>query len=139
MQRRGSFSSRLFVELRQDWGEGGKAFFAVTAGGQPRMADVRLEYREGEQHSQATGGEVAEFASLHCATLQLSPDTARELKVWAHQVTPEGDSESLPALVELRRGDQTKQFDVRLSDGQVVFPLDGDEFQLQIILQEAIV
>lgn len=136
MQQRGSFSPRMVVELRKDAGEDGKVVFAVSTGGKPWMADVRLGYPDGEQHYQAASGQSPAFASLRYAAFQLSPGPAGELKVWAHKITPEGDSESLPALVELRRGDQAQQFDVRLSGGQAVFPLNDDAFQLQITLQE---
>lgn len=137
MARRGAFASRVVVELREDQREGGQAVFNVTAGGQPALAEVRFGYAEGEKQVQAATGKVPAFASLRCANFQLPATQARELKVWAHKVTPEGDSEGLPALLEVHCGGEKKEFDLKLSGGQVVLPLDSEARRLTITLPES--
>jgi hypothetical protein len=121
--RRGAFASRVVVELRQASGEEGQSIFAVTAGGQPATAEVRLGYPEGERRYQSATGEVPAFSSLRYATFHLPAGKTQELKVWAHKTTPEGESESLPALLEVHCGDESARFDLRLSNGQALLPL----------------
>ena len=142
MARRGAFAPRAVVELREDQSEERGAVFAVTASGQPATADVRLAYPDGERHYRAAAGEVPTFSSLRRATFQLpagqlegQPKLADELKVWVHRVTPDGDSEGLPALLEVHCGEETTQFDLKLSGGQAVLPLKGEPCRIEIALE----
>lgn len=136
MGRNGAFTPRTIVELREDQREGGRIIFTITAGGRPKTAEVRLGYAEGEQHYQAAAVEIPSLSSLRYATFQL-PTKRRieELRVWAHRGKPNGDSESLPALLEVHRGDKTMQFDLKLSGGKVLLPL-SDASCLRITLPE---
>ena len=136
MARRGAFAPRMVVELRGDLSEERRSVFTVTAGGQPATAEVQLTYPEDEQYLQASAGAIPAFSSLRRATFQLPTTSSRELKVWAHKITPEGDSESLPALLGVHCGGETKQFDLKLSDGQALLPLTGEACQLEITLSE---
>ena len=109
--------------------------FAVTAVGKPLLASVHLEYAEGSQAREASTGELASFPLLHGATFNLGPTAARELKVWAHRVTPDGHSESLPAHVRVTSGDAAASwFDLKQHDGQVVLPLNQKPCQVVITL-----
>jgi len=132
MARRGAFASRVVVELREDQRERGRATFAITAGGQPATAEVRLGYADREQQVRAATAEIPTFSALRYATFQLPATDARELKVWAHQITPEGNSESLPALLKVHCGGEKKEFDLKLSAGQVVLLLDGTACRLEL-------
>jgi len=153
MARRGAFASRVVVELREDQrGRGlrpeacpersrraqpeGQAAFAITAGGQPAMAEVRLGYADGEQRVRAATAEIPTFSALRYATFQLPATDARELKVWAHQITPEGNSESLPARLVVHCGGEKKEFDLKLSAGQVVLLLDGTACRLELTFKQ---
>jgi hypothetical protein len=123
------------LELRES--QGGAASFAVTAAGRPAATDVRLEYVEREQRIRAAGGEIPEFPSLRRIVFDGPLDdsnAARELKVWAHTVTPEHDSRALPAEVDVRLGDESRQFDLELSRGQVVLPLTQVSWSVEITL-----
>ena len=137
MVRRGAFAPRVVVELREDSSQGERAVFAITAGGQPGTAEVRLGYPEGEQRYQAATGEVPAPSSLRYAIFQLPAGQAQELKVWAHRVMPEGDSEGLPALLEVHCGSETTRFDLKLSGGQVLLPLTSEACRLEITLPES--
>jgi len=142
MVRRGAFVRRAVVELREDQRQGKQSVFNVVVAGQAATAEVRLGYpseKGGEQLCQAASGPVPTFSSLRYATFQLPATPARELKVWVHRVTPEGDSKSLPALLELHRGGEsvqarTEQFDLRASGGQIVLPFSGEACRLHIAL-----
>jgi hypothetical protein len=81
---------------------------------------------------------VAAFSSLHSATFYLPRTDARELKVWARRVTPEVDSEVLPAFVELQGDPERRGLDLGLSRGQAVLALPGEPCRLQITLTERI-
>jgi hypothetical protein len=137
MVRRGVFAPRIVVELREDQDDEGKAAFTITAGGKPASADVRLGYPEGEQGHQTVSGTVPMFSALRYATFHLPATAARELKVWAHKVTPDGGSEGLPALLEVHCGNEIRRFDLTLSGGEVVLPLSSDACWLRITLPEA--
>jgi hypothetical protein len=73
---------------------------------------------------------------MRSVTFHLPPTQARELKVWAHTVTADGASQSLPAIVEVQCGNESKQFDLKLSDGQIVLPVTDGECGLRITLPE---
>ncbi|HEV8129935.1 MAG TPA: hypothetical protein VGQ81_01685, partial [Acidobacteriota bacterium] len=138
MVRQGAFSRRLVVELKEDTQrrDKGRTMFTITAGGQPAVAEVQLSYAAREEKRYETVGEVPAFGDLRSVTFHLPATQARELKVWAHTVTPDGSSASLPAIMELHCGGNAKRFDLKLSGGQVVVPITGDACRLQIAFAE---
>jgi amino acid permease len=162
MARRGAFASRVVVELREDRREQrlcpeapsrgfvaspaerlsrgaqpeGWATFAITASGQPASAEVRLGYGDGERQIQTATGQVPRFSSLRYVNFHLPATQAQELKVWAHRITPEGGSEGLPARLEVHCDGEKREFDLKLSGGQVVLPLTGESCRLEITLTE---
>lgn len=138
MVRQGAFTRRLVVELKEDRraGGGGRAFFGVTAGGQPAATEVQMSYADGEQRRQGSSGVVPAFGALRSVVFHLPPTPARELKVWVHTITSEGNSEGLPALLEFGSGNETRKIGLQASRGQTVVPLAGDENRLRIVLLE---
>jgi hypothetical protein len=136
MLRQGVFGRRTVVELRADSGEGEGAVFRLVTGGKPLSADVQLGFSDGEENYHAASGEIAGLSRLRHATFHLPATSARELKVWAHRVTSDGGSEGLSALVEIPSGAGTKQFDLRLSGGQVILPLTGGEAWVRVVFPE---
>ena len=136
MWRRGAFAPRLVVELRQE-GADGPAGFIVVANGQPLPSDVRLSYPAGEQQVHAAQGAVPDLAALRAMSIQMPAQPAHELKVWAHQVTSEDDSHSLPATVDVQCGDQSTRRDLRLSGGQVIVPVSEAECRVELRLTES--
>jgi len=137
MACRGVFAPRVVVELREDQRERGQAAFAITAGGQPATAEVRLGYADGERQAQAATAEIPRFSSLRYADFQLPAGRAQELKVWAHQITLDGSSEGLPGRLEVHCGGEKKEFDLKLFGGQVVLPFNGETCRLRITLPES--
>jgi hypothetical protein len=132
---RGVLARRLVVELRQD--EDGRALYSVTADGRPTATDVQLRYPEGEQRHKAAAGEIPAFSSLRQATFRPEASAATQLKVWAHKVTSEGDSEGIAGSLRVRQGDKTNEFDLKLSKGQVILPVAPGTCQVDITLAEA--
>jgi hypothetical protein len=126
----------VVVELRQDLTPHGQHVFNITANGQPTTAEVWLGYGDSEQHVQAATGEIPRFASLRYATFHLPATDARELKVWAHQITPEENSQGLPALLNVHCGNEKKEFDLKSCGGQVILPINGEACRLEITLPD---
>jgi hypothetical protein len=135
MLRRGAFTPRAVVELRDDQRDGQGAVFAVTVQGEPAEAQVRLRYADGEQTRQDSAGRVPRMAALQQAVFEVPATRARELKVWVHQVTRDQESGRLPALVDIAWGDETtRQFDLRVAGEQVLVPLTSGRCTVQISL-----
>jgi amino acid permease len=136
MVRRGVFAPRAVVELRDDVRAGRPAALAITVNGQPTAAQVRLGYAADEQTFEAATREVARFSLLRHVAVQLPAGPARELKVWTHQLTLDGDSQPLPARLELSCGQETRRLDLSARGGEALVPLTSDACQLQITLAE---
>ncbi|WP_414543912.1 hypothetical protein [Nostoc sp. CCY0012] len=135
MKYYGAFTSRVVVELREQ-NQGGRSVFTITAGGQPKTAEVLLGYAEGEQHYQAATVEVLSLSSLKYATFRLPTQRKQELRVWTHRSNSQINSKSLPAFVEVQNGNQNMQFDLKLSNGRVLLPLISDGCWLKFTFPE---
>ncbi|MEW5956857.1 MAG: hypothetical protein AB1801_03970 [Chloroflexota bacterium] len=124
---------RLVVELRADQRDGEPSRITLICNGQAVSGDVWLGYAAGEEQVQANAGSIRNVAGLRYARLHLPPTPARQLKVWTHTITPDGASQDLPARLTIEEEDDTQQmFDLHLSDGQVVLPLNGAARRLEI-------
>jgi amino acid permease len=114
MARRGAFARRAVVELRHDQRLGGRQTLNVVVGGEPLAAEARVEGRQASVALPATG--------------------ARELKLWAHRITPVGDSEPLDGLVEIAEGNAVRRIDLGPS-GMVILPFDGGPCEMRVQVQ----
>jgi hypothetical protein len=124
MVRKGAFARRVVIEVRQDLGKEDGGTFAVTDTGRAAtQAMVRLGYADGERVLQAASGTIAQFPALCSAKFHLPATQAQELMVWVHRVTPEGQSENLPALLKVSSGTYTREFHVDGTRKQFVLPL----------------
>jgi len=135
MKYYGAFTARVVVELREKH-QGGRSVFTITAGGQPKIAEILLGYAEGEQHHQAATVEIPSLSSLQYAAFHLPTKQKQELRVWAHRNNSNIDSKSLSALVEVQTGNKNMQFDLMLSSGRVLLPLISDECWLKFTFPE---
>jgi hypothetical protein len=91
--RAGSFRARTVVELRRE-PEGDRGYLAVTARGRAVSPDVWLD---GEQ---AATGPFRHFSRLREVVISLPGRASHEVHVWAHRLSPEGDSELIQLKVE---------------------------------------
>ena len=87
------------------------------------QAQVELGYVEGERIFQAASGAFPDFPELCFAKFSIPGTRAQELKVWLHRVTPEGQSEYVPALVKVFFGQEIQEFHVDGAGNQCVLPL----------------
>jgi hypothetical protein len=129
--RHGAFRPRVVVELRQEAPD--QAHFSVIARGALAMAGVSLRYRDHETRLQAAEGLVPDLSSLCGAAFEIDTP-ARELEVWAHQITPEGNSTPLPARLTVSFvDDQTRaQVNLPLSAGPVLVPLSRARCRVEL-------
>ena len=135
MLRRRVFGWRSVIELREDTRGEGQSLLAITSGGRPLIADIRLGHAKGEDEYKAATVALPTLSMLRYATLRLPPSAARELKVWAHRITADGASEGVPALVEVHSADETRRFDLKLASGQAILPVSGNDCQVQITFE----
>ena len=134
MARAGAFSRRSVIELRQDMRPAGAGLLTVMSDGRPLTTEVTLTLSEGDETSRSSAVKIPAFSKLRAVIARLPAGRARELKVWVHRVTTDGTSESVPALVEVRRGAETEQFDMKLSSGQVNTRMSGADCIVRITL-----
>jgi hypothetical protein len=70
-------------------------------------------------------------------TFRLADSPAREIKVWAHRVSPADDSDPIPALVEIETDDgQVRRVALTSARGQVLLLLGGRASRVTITLPE---
>jgi len=114
--RRGAFTRRVVVELRvePDVDRLDPLVVNITDSGRAATATV---------HRAQTG--------LGGVRLELASTLARQLKVWTHRLTPTGDSDGLPAHVEVRDGRDLRVFD---QHGQLVVPVSDAPIQVSVTL-----
>ena len=122
----GALTPRTVVELRGD-NNPRKTILNVTTGGKPQAAKIDLGYGDRELQYRDSAVEINSKSKLRYAVFQLSAREKKELKIWAHRRNANGDYESLPSLLEVYRGGQKMQFDLRLFGGKILLPaIAGD-------------
>jgi amino acid permease len=145
VMRGGAFRRRAVIELYARLDRKRQATFAVSAAGRPSPAEVELHYDKTDRRSRAASGEIPGFAALRVVGFRWPPgpggDAAdhppdvREVKIWAHALTPDGGDQALPATAETRSGNVATAHDLETLGGQVVLPLAADGLEVQIALQ----
>jgi amino acid permease len=91
--RLGAFRPRTVIELRRE-PERDIGVLAVTMNGHSVAPPVSVD-----GHS-ATSGNFERFSQLREVVVDLPPDAPGEVRVWAHRLSPDGDSEDIPMRVE---------------------------------------
>ncbi len=123
--RRGAFTPRAIVELRGEE----RVIFNVTNVGEAALCDARLSFSSGDEIFHAASGAGGRFDDLRSADFSLTTEGARELKVWVHQVTPEGNSEGVNARLQVIHGDKQERLDL---NGQVIIPAESGAGEVRI-------
>ena len=136
--RRGAFTPRVVVELRVDQRTNEKSEFYITSNGKTTSADVQLEYTGSMQHLIAPSGAIDSIAALNSATFRLADTRAHELKVWTHEITPEGNSMAVPARMEIQANKPTRIDQLGGVDGQKILPIDGTTCWVKIIFGDSV-
>jgi len=129
--RRGAFAPRIVVELREDRRRDGRSLLSVTAGGQPAAAEIHVRAIDGDRTTHGADAELPQLARLDRLGVDLPAGSARELKVWAHVISPEGISERLPVRVTVNDGAGPRHLDLDGSGGQIVMPMPPGPVRLE--------
>ena len=108
----------------------------IASAGQPLAARIRLGRKGLEDELRTATAAIPDLSALCYAVLELPAGPAREVKVWAHRITPEGASEALPVVVEIRCGEDTRRFDLKLSNGQAVVAVSQEECVVRMTFPE---
>ena len=99
----GAFRRRLVVEVRAvDDEPADRAYFSMTASGQPAGGGVVLTYADGSRvvHD-VPSGQIADYPSFRTATFRPVGPPVHDVKVWLHHVTFTGDSFPLQARASI--------------------------------------
>ncbi len=137
MVRGGAFAPRVVVELRQDLRRDGRSYLAVTAAGHRTPVRIALTDAKGEERVADPSGDITTVAALRSAGLEVPIGDARELKVWAHMITPDGISEGLPVRVAINDGGESSEVDLTASRDQVVVPITNPVCRLELVTSES--
>ncbi|MBD2387112.1 hypothetical protein [Cylindrospermum sp. FACHB-282] len=132
MKLYGAFASRVVIELQQ----GEHSVFKITAGGQPKIAEVLLGYAEGEVQHQGATVDIPSLSSLRYAIFCLPTKGAKEMRVWTHGSNYDKKYNKLPTFVEIESGNKKMQFDLKLSSGRVLLPLISDNCWLKFTFSD---
>jgi amino acid permease len=115
--RRGSFRSQSVIEVRRE--PSGAGMLTVTVCGSPAATSIRVAENGSQREIRGSGSRLHRFDAVRWVSFQLPPSATRQLKVWVHAVTPEGDSEPIAATVSLEPGADGKRIRAGDSDGVV--------------------
>ena len=96
-----AFRRAATIEVRDaQRGAAAEPALSVVVGGRRRATPVEIEHADGTTAVRDTG-DPFRLSGLRRATFMLSDHLARDLKVWVHRVTADGESVVLPASVEI--------------------------------------
>lgn len=128
----GAFTPRAVVELRVDVADNSEhALLTVVDKGKPLAGEIRFLYRDKEETRYGSEMDVPSYKQLEKIILQIPSITSQELKIWLHCITPEGNSDPIPATICFRgRNDMTLQLDSGKSS--IVVPLASKISSLEI-------
>jgi len=136
MKQSGAFVSRVAVELRMNPQIEDQSLLRITAGGRPMIANVCLQTREGELSYQTAALEMPTLSSIQQVAIDLPITQERELRVWTHRNSANTKFNGYPVRLEVASHNQSKQFDLRLSEGQILLPLVSRICRLKIMFSE---
>jgi hypothetical protein len=131
------FTSRVAIEVRAEEDSSAGATFAVVGAGQSLPVSARFLTGGGEVQVEAASGTMPDLSALLGSSFRVPATGATTLRVWAHRVTADGESQALPALVTVRDGARSRRFDLQLSGGQVLMPIGDGPTTVEIALAQS--
>jgi hypothetical protein len=97
--RRGAFRPQATIEFRRE--PSGRDRFVVTVDGRPKEVNVEIPGDQEGRSIRGAAGNIELEGMSREVTFALPRLAVRELRVWVHAITPEGDSEPIPAQVRV--------------------------------------
>ena len=134
MLRKQQFAPRMVVELRDDQRENNQSLLSLVDNGEYAMADLDLKYDGGREDLGTANSALEAFSRLKSVSLQLPQSVSKELKIWVHQITAEGEIGNLPATSALTTRLQKQEAELSATKDQVIASLDDESSSLEISL-----
>jgi hypothetical protein len=132
--RRGSFRPRSVIEIRRE--ASGAGMLTVTVCGCPADTSIRVAEDGSQREIRGSGSRLNRFDAVTWASFQLPPAGTRQLKVWVHAVTAEGDSEPLAATVRLEPAADGTRFRAGDSHGAVELEFPDPPPKVHVTLED---
>jgi hypothetical protein len=131
--RQGAFRRRVVIELKVQVADNyERATLTFVDAGKPLQGSCRLLYADEEIAQQGNGIEIPSFKQLNNISVTFHSPEAKEMKIWLHRVTPEGNSEPISSGVQVRKDDQKKPIQIDPQTNQVIMPLTTQANELEI-------
>jgi len=121
--RRGAFRGRTVIEYRVEAGRPTRAILTATANGRPIDVDFATVAPSGDVSAHGASMPIADPGTLHSIQVTMpGPGTSAtpELKVWAHTITPQGDSVGVPGTLVVTEGSAAGEVPLPGTDGQAI-------------------
>jgi hypothetical protein len=134
--RQGAFVSRIVIELRVEVSDTDeRATLAIVNAGKPLAGTFNLVYANEERSMRGSEIVIPSYKQLKNIFVVFSPVSSKEIKVWIHRVTPEGNSESIPVDLRLKDGSADIAIQLNPKSNQVIMPLPFQVNGLEITLR----
>jgi hypothetical protein len=130
MLLRGTMKKRISIELREDQRLEGNNILQIVSGGQQFAVEAQLKTLDREENVQGEFVQLPDFEQVNSISLQVEPDEARTVKIWAHRLTAEGSSQGLPVSIEITSGNESQRFDLGETGEKISFPIMGETQQI---------
>lgn len=130
MLLRGTMKKRISIELREDQRLEGNNILQIVSGGQQFAVEAQLKTLDREENVQGEFVQLPDFEQVNSISLQVEPNEARTVKIWAHRLTAEGSSQGLPVSIEITSGNESQRFDLGETGEKISFPIMGETQQI---------
>jgi len=133
--RRGAFDSRVVIELKVETSDTGeRAILKIVDAGRPLAGTFRFLYANEEKSANGVEIEIPAYRQLRNIFIEFPPVSSKEMKVWLHRITPEGNSEPISATLCVKDRDDEKIFQLNDNLPQIVMPLTFKDNFFEIAL-----
>jgi hypothetical protein len=133
--RQGAFHSRAVLELRVDDSDNREhATLNVIDKGKLVATEIRLVYKNREEILRGKEIDLPNFRQLQKIIMNFPPVSSKEVKIWLHCITLEGNSKALYAFIKMKSGKTDEAIQPDTNTGQVIKPLPLGITELEINL-----
>lgn len=130
--RQGVYNQRYVFELKKVFRQ---ASITLTESGKAAYAESKLSYSQGDEKEFEGQGDIPRFSDLKQIMVHLGKTNSQELKVWAHQITPEGISLPLTGKLTITEDKGTQNYGLEEEGGVVIRALEEATIQVRINLE----
>jgi len=133
--KQGAFVSRAVLELRFDTSDNTEtATLAVVDKGKLVSSNLRVIYANTEKNICGFQVEIPSCKEVKNIIVEFPPLSSKELKIWIHRVTLEGNSEPVSASVNIKTDNDEEVVQLDMALGQIIKPISPHISKLEISL-----